>query len=82
MNSSMILYILLIWVIITYIAAIQSQLLNLWAFPILILISYNNISGHLQSSMFSKLNTLQTFDLSYNPLLSFSTYSIVDYTLP
>ena len=82
MNSSMILYILLIWVIITYIAAIQSQLLNLWAFPILILISYNNISGHLQSSMFSKLKTLQTVDLSYNPLLSFSTYSIVDYTLP
>ncbi|XP_050279291.1 receptor-like protein 7 isoform X2 [Quercus robur] len=45
-------------------------------------ISFNNISGPLESSMFSKLKTLQTIDLSHNPLLSFSNYSIVDYTLP
>ncbi|KAF3946282.1 hypothetical protein CMV_027436 [Castanea mollissima] len=45
-------------------------------------ISFNNISGPLESVMFSKLKTLQTVDLSHNPLLSFSTYSIVDYTLP
>ncbi|KAF3950310.1 hypothetical protein CMV_023917 [Castanea mollissima] len=32
--------------------------------------------------MFSKLKTLQIIDLSHNPLLSFSNYSIVDYTLP
>ncbi|KAL4598226.1 hypothetical protein ACB092_11G045600 [Castanea dentata] len=45
-------------------------------------ISFNNISGPLESVMFSKLKTLQTVDLSHNPLLSFSTYSIVEYTLP
>ena len=42
-------------------------------------ISFNNISGPLESSMFSKLKTI---DLSHYPLLSFSNYSIVDYTLP
>ncbi|KAF3946846.1 hypothetical protein CMV_026932, partial [Castanea mollissima] len=45
-------------------------------------ISFNNISGPLESVMFSKLKTLQIIDLSHNPLLSFSNYSIVDYTLP
>ncbi|KAL4598223.1 hypothetical protein ACB092_11G045300 [Castanea dentata] len=45
-------------------------------------ISFNNISGPLESVMFSKLKTLQIVDLSHNPLLSFSNYSIVDYTLP
>ncbi|KAK4594651.1 hypothetical protein RGQ29_018369 [Quercus rubra] len=47
-------------------------------------ISFNNVSGHLESSMFSKLKNLQTIDLSHNPLLSshMYRYNIADYTLP
>ncbi|KAK7823788.1 receptor-like protein 7 [Quercus suber] len=32
--------------------------------------------GPLESSMFSKLKTLYTIDISHNPLLSFNNYSI------
>ena len=51
---------------------------------LLLEISFNNVSGHLESSMFSKLKNLRTIDLSHNPLLSFHMYSynIADYTLP
>ena len=45
-------------------------------------VSFNNLSGIVESNMFLKLKNLQMVDFSRNPLLSLSTFSNVNYTLP
>ena len=45
-------------------------------------VSFNHLSGTMESKMFSKLKILETVDLSHNPLLSLSTFNNFSYTLP
>ncbi|KAL4597843.1 hypothetical protein ACB092_11G017500 [Castanea dentata] len=47
-----------------------------------IYVSFNHLSGTMESKMFSKLKILETVDLSHNPLLSLSTFNNFSYTLP
>ncbi|KAM3684059.1 hypothetical protein ACJW31_11G013700 [Castanea mollissima] len=41
-------------------------------------VSFNNLSGTMESKMFSKLKNLQTADLSHNPLLLVNTFKKLD----
>jgi Leucine-rich repeat (LRR) protein len=45
-------------------------------------ISFNNLSGNVESKMFSKLKSLEALGLSHNPLLSLSTFTNATNILP
>ncbi|XP_017985362.1 PREDICTED: receptor-like protein 12 [Theobroma cacao] len=55
-----------------------SQLVNLTRLDV----SSNNLSGIVESDLFSKLQNLQSLDLSYNNLYFNSNHTSTDYTLP
>ncbi|XP_017985284.1 PREDICTED: receptor-like protein 12 [Theobroma cacao] len=55
-----------------------SQLVNLTRLDV----SSNNLSGIVESDLFSKLQNLQYLDLSYNNLYFNSNHTSTDYTLP
>ncbi|KAK4593993.1 hypothetical protein RGQ29_017889 [Quercus rubra] len=45
-------------------------------------ISFNNLSGNVESKIFSKLKSLQYLDMSNNPLLSLSSFTFATNILP
>ncbi|XP_065626537.1 receptor-like protein Cf-9 homolog [Quercus suber] len=46
------------------------------------IVSFNNLSGNVESKIFSKLKSLETLDMSNNPLLSLSSFTFATNILP